>query len=156
MHSIDHVSIKELEYVSQDWTRFDYAVLSMSLVGTGMLNFRFWFLCNQTLILGIHTFMAIYGLSVFLDTPQQERKGRAFYIAVSFLITALSALCTILDAARTFSCLLEANSSIEYLRLRQLQSAMITGQSLTVLSNCSLRFLVFIGDALMVSRRIYQ
>ena len=93
--------------------------------------------------------MALYGLSVFLETTKPERKGRIFYIVVSFAITALSAVCAALDAARIFCDLLEAQSGMGYflIRLRGLEAR----HALVFLSNCSLRFLILIGDALMVS-----
>jgi hypothetical protein len=95
--------------------------------------------------------MSIYGLSVFLETPKQERKGRVFYIITSFTITALSALCTALDASRTFIYLLEADSGVAYIKLRLI--AMIDRHILTLMSSVSLRCLVLIGDALMVCER---
>ena len=43
--------------------------------------------------------MALYGLSVFLETPAPQRKGRKRYIAASFAITAFSAVSASLDMA---------------------------------------------------------
>lgn len=51
---------------------------------------------------GIHLFMALYGLSVFLETPEPLRRGRKKYIATSFVITLLSALTASLDMANYF------------------------------------------------------
>jgi hypothetical protein len=48
---------------------------------------------------GIHLFMALYGLSVFLETPEPLRRGRKRYIATSIVITASSALTASLDTA---------------------------------------------------------
>ena len=52
--------------------------------------------------------MAVYGLIVFLETPKPDRTGRAFYIAVSFIITALSALCAALNAVLVYDNLMKA------------------------------------------------
>lgn len=93
--------------------------------------------------------MAIYGLSVFLETPKPERKGRVLYIVLSFIIMTLSAFCTALNTALIYHNLLEARSGIGFILV--VQRDMASGLPLLILSNCSLRFLVMIGDALMVS-----
>jgi hypothetical protein len=46
--------------------------------------------------------MALYGLSVFLETSEPLRRGRKRYIATSFVITALSALSASIDTANYF------------------------------------------------------
>ncbi|RXW18364.1 hypothetical protein EST38_g7492 [Candolleomyces aberdarensis] len=42
--------------------------------------------------MGIHLFMALYGLSFLLETPKDMRKGRRRYIVISFVITVLATL----------------------------------------------------------------
>ena len=59
---------------------------------------------------GIHLFMALYGLAVFLETPKELRNGRTRYIVLSFVITALKIFQVSLDKAWGFRVLFEAGS----------------------------------------------
>ncbi|KAJ2915214.1 hypothetical protein MD484_g5194, partial [Candolleomyces efflorescens] len=59
---------------------------------------------------GIHLFMALYGLSVFLETPKELRSRRTRYIVLSFVITALKIFQVSLDKAWGFRVLFEAGS----------------------------------------------
>ncbi|TFK23535.1 hypothetical protein FA15DRAFT_705328 [Coprinopsis marcescibilis] len=43
----------------------------------------------RTAFAGIHIFIAVYGLFLFLQTPAEKRKGRATYIVLSFVILAV-------------------------------------------------------------------
>ncbi|RXW18368.1 hypothetical protein EST38_g7496 [Candolleomyces aberdarensis] len=63
---------------------------------------------------GIHVFMSLYGLSVFLETPKHLRQGRRKYIMLSFLITILSALTGALDIAWMFQVLFRTTSGSEF------------------------------------------
>lgn len=58
--------------------------------------------------------MALYGLSVFLETRPDLRKGRRRYIAVSFAITILVAFSSALDAFFAFRLLFESTSAEGY------------------------------------------
>ncbi|KAH6901762.1 hypothetical protein BKA70DRAFT_1023770, partial [Coprinopsis sp. MPI-PUGE-AT-0042] len=40
-------------------------------------------------VTGISWFMVVYGLSIFLETPKEHRKGRAKFLWISFLICAV-------------------------------------------------------------------
>lgn len=64
---------------------------------------------------GIVFFMAVYGLSVFLETPKDLRRGRARYIVIAFILFALDGLAAALDSFEIFKCLFEATSAIGYL-----------------------------------------
>lgn len=66
---------------------------------------------------GIHVFMALYGLSVFLETPPHLRKGRKRYIITSFALTILSGLAASLDMASDFQILFEAHSPSDWIAL---------------------------------------
>jgi hypothetical protein len=75
---------------------------------------------NSTLLAknpGIHLFMVLYELSVFLETPAPQRKGRHGYIAASLLITALSALTGSLDMVNDFQTLFESTSPLHWRQL---------------------------------------
>ncbi|RXW15615.1 hypothetical protein EST38_g10233 [Candolleomyces aberdarensis] len=97
---------------------------------------------------GIHIFMAFYGLSVFLETPEHLRKGRRRYIATSFTITCLAALTASLDIAEYFQALFSSTSSSHWAELLMLDAQQWKKNlSITVLG-----ILVWIGDALMVYR----
>ena len=90
--------------------------------------------------------MALYGLSVFLETPVYLRKGRKRYIAGSFLITALSALTASLDMAKYFSVLFKTTSPEHW---KELIEATYQGWQ-NIVGLASLGCVMIIGDVLLV------
>jgi hypothetical protein len=58
---------------------------------------------------GINLFMSLYGLTVFLETPKPQRKGRKRYIVASFVITTLFSFAS-LDMANYFQTLFKSTS----------------------------------------------
>ena len=96
---------------------------------------------------GIHIFMALYGLSVFLETPESQRKGRKRYVAASFVITVLSALNGSLDMANYFQVLFKSTSPG---RWRELMVANFFEDWKYLLSSTALGLVIMIGDALLV------
>lgn len=69
---------------------------------------------------GINLFMSLYGLTVFLETPDPQRKGRRRYIAASFLITVLFSLAASLDMANYFQTLFNSTTPSHWIELFQL------------------------------------
>ncbi|KAJ2923594.1 hypothetical protein H1R20_g13500, partial [Candolleomyces eurysporus] len=98
---------------------------------------------------GIHLFMALYGLSVYLETPEPQRKGRKRYIVVSFVITALSALPASLDMAHYFQLLFKSTSPGHWL---ELMKANFNDDWKYLLGDAGGGLLILIGDALLVYR----
>ena len=90
--------------------------------------------------------MALYGLSVFLETPEAQRKGRRRYIAASFVITALASLTASLDQANYFQILFKATSPDDW---RDLYFNVYDDWKY-VMSNSVLGIAIMIGDALLV------
>ncbi|KAJ2915207.1 hypothetical protein MD484_g5193, partial [Candolleomyces efflorescens] len=66
---------------------------------------------------GIHLFMALYGLSVFLETPKEQRRSRTRYIVLSFVITALKIFQISLDKSWGFRILFEAGSPDGWIKM---------------------------------------
>ncbi|KAJ2924615.1 hypothetical protein H1R20_g12486, partial [Candolleomyces eurysporus] len=97
---------------------------------------------------GIHLFMALYGLSVFLETPEPLRKGRKRYIAVSFVLTTLKALTASLDMAHYFQTLFKSTSTDHWHEL--FHGSYRDWKYLT--STASLGLVIIIGNALLVYR----
>jgi hypothetical protein len=91
--------------------------------------------------------MAIYGLFVFLEMPEQLRKGRRRYIAISFVITCLSAFAASLDMSSYFQVLFNSTSPSHWREL--LVTNFSNWKSLT--SNTVLGIVVWIGDVFLVS-----
>ena len=91
--------------------------------------------------------MALYGLSVFVETPEQLRKGRKRYIATSFVITCLSALTAALDMSGYFQVLFGSTSPFHWQKLMQISHSNWS----TLFGDTALSLLVWIGDALLVS-----
>ncbi|EAU90020.2 hypothetical protein CC1G_05936 [Coprinopsis cinerea okayama7 len=67
---------------------------------------------------GLQIFMAIYGLSVWLDTSEEQRKRRLPYILLSFSILFLSVIPTYLGVADEFKVLYNSGPGIEYLDMK--------------------------------------
>jgi hypothetical protein len=63
-----------------------------------------------TMTPGINLFMSLYGLTVFLETPEPQRKGRKRYIVTSFIITVLFSFGASLDMADYFQSLFKSTS----------------------------------------------
>ena len=95
---------------------------------------------------GIHLFMALYGLSVFMETPESLRKGRKRYIITSFVITALSALTASLDMAQYFHLLFKSTSPNHW---KTLWDAAIQSWDHWT-SSTALGCVMMIGDVLLV------
>lgn len=91
--------------------------------------------------------MALYGLSVFLETPESQRKGRKRYIAVSFVITALRALAGSIDIANYFQVLFNATLPGHW---RDLMLGELYDGWKYLLSNTVPGLIPIIGDALLV------
>ena len=97
--------------------------------------------------LGIHIFMALYGLSVFLETPESQRKGRKRYITASFVITGLSAFTASLDMANYFQILFKSTSPGHW---RELMLVDFYENWMYLLSSTGFGLIPMIGDALLV------
>ncbi|KAJ2912618.1 hypothetical protein MD484_g7796, partial [Candolleomyces efflorescens] len=138
-----NIEVQEAQALFLTATKEEYATIMIGLVGTAD---EAPFTLNE----GVHIFMAVYGLIVFLETPKPDRTGRAFYIAVSFIITALSALCAALNAVLVYDNLMKAQSGTDYAITLLEQTG--SGYPLRILSNCVLRSFISVGDALMVYR----
>jgi hypothetical protein len=91
--------------------------------------------------------MALYGLSVFLETPKPLRKGRTRYITVSFMITVLSALTASLDMAQSFQMLFNSTSATHWQEL--MRANLENWKNLT--GYAALGLVTFIGNTLLVS-----
>ena len=91
--------------------------------------------------------MAIYGLSVFLETPKHLRKGRFPFIVLSFVITIFTALSGSLDAVWIFQHLFRASSGESFYDalLEDVDSSW--GR---ILSLAAFTVVIIIGDALLV------
>ncbi|KAJ2921997.1 hypothetical protein H1R20_g15096, partial [Candolleomyces eurysporus] len=99
-------------------------------------------------VIGIHLFMMLYGLSVFLETPELLKKGRKRYIAVSFVITTLSALTASLDMADYFQTLFKSTSLGHWQELFDGSSK----EWRYLASSAGLGLIIMTGDALLVYR----
>ena len=91
--------------------------------------------------------MALYGLSVFLETPESQRKGRKRFIAASFVITVLSALTGSLDIANDFQALFKSTSPGHW---AELMNTSFIEDWKYYLSSTAIGLLIMIGDALLV------
>jgi hypothetical protein len=91
--------------------------------------------------------MALYGLSVFLETPYHLRKGRKRYIAASLLITTLATLSASLDMETYFQVLLGSSSGRHWLNLFSNTSNKWDAQ----LSYAAVGCFILIADGLLVS-----
>lgn len=99
-------------------------------------------------VVGVHIFMAFYGLFVYLETSLAQREGRAMYIAISFLLTVMSAFSASFDIFRLFKCLLEATGPLGYL-----ETSLKYGWAWERYASVgSLAVIILVGDALLIYR----
>ena len=91
--------------------------------------------------------MALYSLSVFLETPESQRKGRKRYIAASFVITVLFALSGSLDMANDFHVLFKSTSPGHW---AELMSTDFQEDWKYLLSLTGTALVIMMGDALLV------
>ncbi|KAJ2936630.1 hypothetical protein H1R20_g455, partial [Candolleomyces eurysporus] len=119
------------EYISRVAARAMYANIMIALV-----------------TVGIQIFMSIYGLSVFLETPQKLRQGRTRYIILSFVLTGLMALPASLDAAWIFNRLFGATSGLGF-RHSINENVQVWERYLSLGSATAM---ILIGDALLIYR----
>ncbi|EAU86356.2 hypothetical protein CC1G_05350 [Coprinopsis cinerea okayama7 len=94
--------------------------------------------------------MALYGLSIFLETPLQQRKGRRRYIIISFILTFLAALSNSLDVAAYFHVLWDTTSPMEFVKLMALSQR--ESEWMHLASIVAIAGQLLIGDALLVYR----
>jgi hypothetical protein len=88
--------------------------------------------------------MSLYGLTVFLETPKPQRKGRKRYIVASFAITTLFSFCASLDMADYFQILFKSTSPSHWRELVGVKEWMhFAGYTAAGL-------FIAIGDALLV------
>jgi hypothetical protein len=118
----------------------------MVVVGVSILGS--WNMMGTILTMtpGINLFMSLYGLTVFLETPEPQRKGRKRYIVASFVITVLFSLVASLDMANEFQILFKSTSPshwTELLLLNRLDWKFRVGYVAAGLC-------IAIGDALLV------
>lgn len=92
--------------------------------------------------------MALYGLSVFLETPKELRRGRRRYIIMSFLLTAFSTLASSLDIAWFFNQVFGATSGAAAFRMMMRNDRRWE----RILSTSSFVVIIFLGGVMMVSR----
>jgi hypothetical protein len=91
--------------------------------------------------------MALYGVCVFLETPQHLRRGRKKYITTSPLVTCLVTLAASLDMACYFQVLSQSTSPSHWRELMLL--SMFDWK--TKLNYTGLYIIVWMGDVLLVS-----
>ncbi|EAU82942.2 hypothetical protein CC1G_09204 [Coprinopsis cinerea okayama7 len=96
--------------------------------------------------IGMQIFMCIYGLSAFIGTSPELRKGRRPYVLLSFAILVLSGIPACLDLAMGFKALYGTGSGLDYIRARQrgYHDAMAT------VSQTLFHAYVALGDGLLV------
>jgi hypothetical protein len=91
--------------------------------------------------------MSLYGLSVFLETPLPQRKGRKRYIAASFMITVLFSICGSLDMANFFQALFKSTSPGNW---KELMRSIFFEDRKFLVGYILLGLLIAIGDGLLV------
>jgi hypothetical protein len=97
--------------------------------------------------IGVHLFMALYGLSVFLETPRNPKDpGRKTFLVISFVITGLAILTGALEASWSFRMIFEAAVPKDFYGLREKYDR----EWDRFLSMSSMTLSMVIGDGLLV------
>ena len=92
--------------------------------------------------------MTVYGLSVFLETPESQRRGRKGYIAASIAITVFQTCGASLDMAHYFQMLFQAASPRDWGRL--MNTTFFKDWKYLVSSTLGFGLVTMIGDVLLV------
>ncbi|TFK22955.1 hypothetical protein FA15DRAFT_578656, partial [Coprinopsis marcescibilis] len=66
-------------------------------------------------VTGLQAFIACYGLSRFLETPKDMRRGRVPYIVVGILIIVIFTLAAALKVYQNFEAILHVSNGLEYI-----------------------------------------
>ncbi|KAG2002919.1 hypothetical protein CC2G_003567 [Coprinopsis cinerea AmutBmut pab1-1] len=98
--------------------------------------------------LGIQLVMCTLGLSAFLVTPIERRKGRLPYVVLSFIIFALSATSPFLHAPSTFSSLYHSHPGASYARSLVQEG----NQTFTFASQSLVNLYIAVGDGILLYR----
>ncbi|KAH6912347.1 hypothetical protein BKA70DRAFT_1184942 [Coprinopsis sp. MPI-PUGE-AT-0042] len=102
-------------------------------------------------LLAVQIFMVIYGLSVFLSTPKEQRKGRLRFIVISWVILVTFSVDTLLDISTVFRILFTGGpTGISYLEADEL--VWQADKKLGVIGDSFLTVAVTLGDILMLWR----
>lgn len=96
--------------------------------------------------------MAIYGLSVYLETSKAQRRGRGPCIVISFLITGLTALTGCLEAPWAFRILFETPTEEAFYDVRD----KYLHSGIKFLSMSAIQTVVVIGDGFLVILRRFD
>ncbi|KAJ2936544.1 hypothetical protein H1R20_g548, partial [Candolleomyces eurysporus] len=135
-------------------TAIDYEVVYRVLARAGYANFSLKLVAADLLTgsvdTGISIFMAIYGLSVFFETPKELRKGRGRYILISVALTVLLCLTASLEMAWYFQNLFEATSGIGFAQIASKNAS----TWVRILSSGTSSLLILIGDALLTDDQV--
>jgi hypothetical protein len=110
----------DYDFIGRITARITYAAYVLPLVSVGMylnLNPQQIPILTMYTKSGIHLFMSIYGLVVFLETPKHLREGRRRYIFISFFITLATILHVSLDVYWIFDMLFHATTPINFLEI---------------------------------------
>ncbi|KAH6912356.1 hypothetical protein BKA70DRAFT_1398279 [Coprinopsis sp. MPI-PUGE-AT-0042] len=112
---------------------------------------KFWVAILGSALLSIQIFMVVYGLSVFLGTPRDQRKGRLRFIIISWIILLASGSDVMIDLWDISSILLAGGpSGISY--LKAISAQYMIGQKVTIASDALLCVAIAVGDMLMLWR----
>ncbi|TFK23465.1 hypothetical protein FA15DRAFT_705454 [Coprinopsis marcescibilis] len=116
------------------------------LLGMTVLNVTFSHAIILVFASGIQCFMCLYGLSRFLESPRESRKGRVPYIIASFVIFATFTLAAAIKTSDQFQMLLLVSNGRDLFRIPLQKDALKT-----VAAICN-SIVFVIGDGLLLYR----
>jgi hypothetical protein len=94
-------------------------------------------------------FMVLYGLSVFLVTPKDQRKGRVRFIIISWIILLTSGVDTMIDIWQNSRILLTGGpTGVSY--LRAIPAQFLRSQVTSITGDALICVAIITGDVLMV------
>ncbi|KAJ2912928.1 hypothetical protein MD484_g7480, partial [Candolleomyces efflorescens] len=104
-------------------------------------------ICLSLVVVGIHLFMSLYGLSLFLEMRDDSKKEIRLYIVIGFMITIVTGLNASLEAAWAFKSIFAATSGVDYIVL----TSRDFGWERRVTTACTTA-MTLIGDSMLVYR----
>ena len=92
--------------------------------------------------------MCFYGLSIYLESPPEVKKGRALYIAMSFLIFAVYCVVQGIETSGIYETLYKATGGLD---VRQIGLQVYVFSWRGSVSRGLMALVVLLGDGLLVS-----
>ncbi|KAH6903286.1 hypothetical protein BKA70DRAFT_604985 [Coprinopsis sp. MPI-PUGE-AT-0042] len=105
----------------------------------------------QLISIGLQLFMCLYGLTIFLESPRNARKGRLSYVLVSFTILSLCIMWVVTGSYSGYHTLLNTVPG-DRQRSQEAMQRFGRGTAAYGVGRIASTFIAFVGDGLLLYR----